>query len=74
MAENFSKFNDHNKSRIFEQVIELAADPYQDRTVRSVAQTAIFATYPHLDANQRNKPTRFPTSVTHCSTCRRRGM
>ncbi|MDX0986472.1 hypothetical protein GOL35_29810 [Sinorhizobium medicae] len=60
VAENFSKFNDQNKSRIFEQVIELAADPHQDRTVRSVAQTAIFATYHHLDANQKEQAHSLP--------------
>ncbi|WP_244277777.1 MULTISPECIES: hypothetical protein [Mesorhizobium] len=49
-AQNFSKFNAENKSRIFDQAAELATDP--DGHVRSTASNAMYAMYHQLDPNQ----------------------
>ncbi|WP_404926469.1 hypothetical protein [Mesorhizobium sp. ORM16] len=60
VAENFSKFNDQNKSRIFEQAIDLAADPHNHHMVKETAQNAIIAVYHELDANQQAQASSLP--------------
>ncbi|TIL83053.1 MAG: hypothetical protein E5Y89_02415 [Mesorhizobium sp.] len=60
VAQNFSKFNDQNKSRIFEQAIELAADPHQHHMVKVTAQNALVAAYHQLDANQQAQANSLP--------------
>ncbi|WP_246800899.1 hypothetical protein [Mesorhizobium amorphae] len=40
VAKDFGKFNEQNKSRIFEQAMELAAHPGQDLMVKATAQNA----------------------------------
>lgn len=53
VSHNFSKFNDNNKSRIFELARELAADPHLHYESKANAHNAIFVAYHDLDANQR---------------------
>ncbi|MUT27073.1 hypothetical protein [Mesorhizobium japonicum] len=60
VAQNFGKFNDQNKSRIFEQAIELAADPHQHHMVKVTAQNAIVTAYHQLDANQKAQANSLP--------------
>ncbi|WP_027163079.1 hypothetical protein [Mesorhizobium sp. WSM1293] len=60
VSQNFSKFNDENKSRIFDQAIELAADPHQHQMVKATAQNAIVAVYHQLDANQQAQANSLP--------------
>ncbi|MBY3003596.1 hypothetical protein [Rhizobium leguminosarum] len=60
VSNNFSKFNDQNKSRIFELAIELAADHDQHHEVKGYAQNAILATYHHLGADQKARAHSLP--------------
>ncbi|MCH4549362.1 hypothetical protein MK632_27025 [Rhizobium changzhiense] len=53
VSHNFSKFDDNNKSRIFELARELAADPHLHHESKANAHNAIFVAYHDLDANQR---------------------
>ncbi|WP_244662040.1 hypothetical protein [Mesorhizobium huakuii] len=60
VAKDFGKFNERNKSRIFEQAMELAAHPGQDLMVKATAQNAIVAVYHELDANQQAQASSLP--------------